>query len=238
MIKILLSNVLASASDLNILTAKMVRGRSVQFKFLTPEWDSLHKTAVFTNGSACVIVREHNWNDNVVDIPPEVLEFPNRIVKCGVYGTDADGKILPTLWATLGTVFPSAYPSGTPTESVPPTPAIWEDLQLQIGNISELKTEEKRNLVGAINELYSAIDSVDINSNSVLDHIILRSSTDNSKKLFKLTVDDSGVLSVSCIGEEDVPDDPEIPDTEAELICSSILGVAELGELELGDYEV
>lgn len=154
MMKVLVNNVVATASDLELLTAGMINGRAVQFEF-TPEWDSLNKTALFTNGEETRRVPEYKWENGVAYIPPEVLTTPHTFVKCGVYGIDDSGNIvIPTLWAELGRVFPSASPDEY-EESVPPTPSAWEDLQRQIGNLSKLNTKEKDSLVKAINEVLS-----------------------------------------------------------------------------------
>lgn len=152
MIEISVSNVIATVTRSSILTAGMVRGRSVKFDF-SSDWEFLNKTAVFTNGLDTRIVPEYKWVDgSLVNIPPEVLATPNCPVKCGVYGIDKEGnKVIPTLWVDIGRVFPSASP-GEYQESVPPTPNTWVDLQNQIGNISKLSTKSKDNLVEAINE--------------------------------------------------------------------------------------
>lgn len=154
MIKVLVNNVVATASNLELLTAGMVNGRAVQFEF-TSEWDSLNKTALFTNGEDTRRVPEYKWENGVAYIPPEVLVTPHTFVKCGVYGIDDSGNIvIPTLWTELGRVFPSASPDEY-QESVPPTPSAWEDLQRQIGNLAKLNTKEKDSLVKAINEVLS-----------------------------------------------------------------------------------
>ena len=152
-------NVLASVSDLQVLTAGMVNGRAVQFSF-SSEWNNLNKTAVFTNGIDTKIVPEYKWENGVAYIPPEVLAVPHHFVRCGVYGINENNEVvIPTLWVDLGRVFPSASP-GEYTESVPPTPNTWDDLQNQIGVLSNLNTQEKANLVKAINEcLAKGIDT-------------------------------------------------------------------------------
>ena len=182
MIKVTVSEVISNATNLEVLTAGMVNGRAVEFA-LSPEWEGLNKTAVFTNGLETRIVPEYKWTDGrIVYIPPEVLSTPHRSVKCGIYGIDTEGKlVIPTLWAELGRVFPSASPNEY-EESVPPTPNIWDDLQNQIGVLSKLDTKEKRNLVGAINEVLAnaitnAVRSInnvlpDENGNVSLDEIL------------------------------------------------------------------
>lgn len=132
-----------------VLTAGMAKTVSVRFAFFE-DWDGLTKTAVFTNGRTTVDVLAAKWDGDTVDVPPEVLAVPGRYVRVGVYGTNASGVVLPTVWASLGKVQPAAEPSGDP--SADPTLPIWAQLQAQIGNLDDLKTYAKDNLVAAINE--------------------------------------------------------------------------------------
>lgn len=132
-----------------VLTAGMAKAVSVRFAF-SEDWDGLTKTAVFTNGRTTVDVLAANWDGDTVMVAPEVLAVPGRYVRVGVYGTNASGVVLPTVWVTLGKVQPAAEPSGDP--SADPTLPIWAQLQQQIGDLKDLKTYDKDNLVAAINE--------------------------------------------------------------------------------------
>lgn len=132
-----------------VLTAGMVKAVSVRFAF-SEDWDGLTKTAVFSNGRDTVDVPAAKWDGDAVDIPPEVLAVAGRYARVGVYGTNASGVILPTVWVTLGKVQPAAEPSGDP--STDPSLPVWAQLQDQIGDLDNLKTYNKDNLVAAINE--------------------------------------------------------------------------------------
>ena len=132
-----------------LLTAGMAKAVSVRFAF-SEEWDGLTKTAVFTNGRATVDVLAAKWDGDAVDIPPEVLAVPGRYARVGVYGTNASGVVLPTVWVSLGKVQPAAEPSGDP--SADPTLPVWAQLQEIIGDLADLTTKAKNNLVAAINE--------------------------------------------------------------------------------------
>lgn len=132
-----------------LLTAGMAKAVSVQFVF-SGDWDGLTKTAVFTNGRAAVDVLAAKWDGDTVMVAPEVLAVPGRYVRVGVYGTNASGVVLPTVWVTLGKVQPAAEPSGDP--STDPTLPVWAQLQEQIGDLADLKTYNKDDLVSAINE--------------------------------------------------------------------------------------
>ena len=136
-------------SPQELLTAGMSKAVTVQFVF-SPEWDGLTKTAVFSNGKTTVDVLAANWDGDTVPVPHEVLAVPGRHARVGVYGADESGVVLPTVWVSLGKVQPAAEPSGDP--STDPTLPVWAQLQEQIGDLNDLKTYNKDNLVAAINE--------------------------------------------------------------------------------------
>lgn len=132
-----------------LLTAGMAKAVTVEFVF-SPEWDGLTKTAVFSNGKTTVDVLAANWDGDTVPVPHEVLAVPGRHARVGVYGADESGVVLPTVWVSLGKVQPGADPSGD--ETADPSLPVWAQLQKQIGDLDDLKTYNKGNLVDAINE--------------------------------------------------------------------------------------
>ena len=137
------------ASPPELLTAGMSKAVTVQFVF-SPEWDGLTKTAVFSNGKTTVDVLAANWDGDTVPVPHEVLAVPGRHARVGVYGADESGVVLPTVWVSLGKIQPGADPSGD--ASADPSLPVWAQLQKQIGDLNDLKTYNKGNLVQAINE--------------------------------------------------------------------------------------
>lgn len=141
------------ASPPELLTAGMAKAVTVEFAF-SDDWDGLTKTAVFSAGRTTVDVLESAWDGNKVVVPHEILADAGPIARVGVYGANADGLILPTVWVTLGKVMPAAEPSGDP--GADPTLPIWAQLQNQIGDLDDLKTYNKGNLVDAINEARSS----------------------------------------------------------------------------------
>ena len=141
------------ASPPELLTAGMSKAVTVQFVFST-EWDGLTKTAVFSAGRTTVDVLESEWDGNKVVVPHEIMADAGPIARVGVYGANADGLILPTVWVTIGKVMPAAEPSGDP--GADPTLPIWAQLQNQIGDLDDLQTYNKGNLVDAINEARSS----------------------------------------------------------------------------------
>lgn len=141
------------ASPPELLTAGMSKAVTVQFVF-SPAWDGLTKTAVFTNGKTTVDVLAASWDGDTVPVPHEVLAVPGRHARVGVYGADESGVVLPTVWVSLGKVQPGADPSGD--ASADPSLPVWAQLQKQIGDLDDLKTYNKGNLVDAINEARSS----------------------------------------------------------------------------------
>lgn len=141
------------ASPPELLTAGMSKAVTVQFVF-SPEWDGLTKTAVFSNGKTTVGVLAANWDGDTVPVPHEVLAVPGRHARVGVYGADESGVVLPTVWVSLGKVQPGADPSGD--ASADPSLPVWAQLQKQIGDLDDLQTYNKGNLVDAINEARSS----------------------------------------------------------------------------------
>lgn len=131
-------------------TSGMV-GARIKFSF-SSEWAGLSKTAVFTNGDTTIDVL--NVADEIT-IPHEVLAISGKKLKVGVYGYTVgdNGNIeiaIPTVYADLGRVVKGADPSGD--ISIDPTLPVWAQIQGIIGNLNDLDTEAKNNLVAAINE--------------------------------------------------------------------------------------
>lgn len=141
------------ASPPELLTAGMAKAVTVEFVF-SDDWDGLTKTAVFSNGKTTVDVLAANWDGDTVPVPHEVLAVPGRHARVGVYGADESGVILPTVWVSLGKVQPGADPSGD--ASADPSLPVWAQLQKQIGDLDDLQTYNKGNLVDAINEARSS----------------------------------------------------------------------------------
>ena len=123
-------------------------GAQVALEFRDPIWETLGKTAVFRGA----VTRDVPVTGNQVTIPWETVTRAGGKLYLGLYGTDGTGALaLPTVWAELGDIVGAADPSGD--LSVEATPALWEQTLALIGDPQTLKTQEKANLVGAINEI-------------------------------------------------------------------------------------
>ena len=130
------------------LTAGM-RGKQILLEF-SPEWEGLAKTVIFSNGD---MTRDVMFRGNPVTIPEEILEGPLKKLTVGVYGVGADGSLaIPTVRALGPVILPGVQPSGEPAAE--PVIPLWEKIHAQLGDLGELDTETKENLVAAINEMW------------------------------------------------------------------------------------
>ena len=137
-----------TASRRELLVEGAVNVNIVQFVF-SSDWDGLTKTAVFQSGSDKYSVLLDESNE--APIPWEVLQNPRRTLYAGVYGTNGESLVLPTIWASLGTIQEGANPG---QDTQPPTPSVYEQILAKIGDLDALATSAKDSLVSAINELY------------------------------------------------------------------------------------
>ena len=128
------------------LTSGMV-GLQCEFVF-DDAWDGLARTAVFWAGNE---KRDVLLTGAVCTVPWEVLKTAGYQLVIGVYGTNAEGTlVIPTVYAMCGGIASGADPSGD--ESTDPTLPVWGQIQGMIGNLENLETESKDNMVDAINE--------------------------------------------------------------------------------------
>ncbi len=102
------------------LTSGSVNVYIAQFKF-SPDWDGLTRTAMFqTDGEPVSVLLNDSGQ---CSIPWEVLTSHGRKLTAGVFGTRNGDVVLPTIWASLGTIQEGAAPG---EDARPPTPDLWE----------------------------------------------------------------------------------------------------------------
>lgn len=143
--KIKITGTDVAVSDLENITSGMI-GATVSIEY-DDTWEGLNKQVVFSGPLGAV-----NADGNT--IPPEVLRLSGHELKVGVYGYMDDGsRAIPTIWASLGMIQAGTDPEGD--ETAAPTLPVWARMQNQIGNLDDLKTKAKTDLVAAINELAS-----------------------------------------------------------------------------------
>lgn len=145
MIKVRYSKVNGRCMLREPLTSGMV-GQPIHFEY-SHDFDGLAVTAVFTDGKNTVDVV--NPGSECI-IPHEVLTTVGATVKVGIYATRGEELVIPTVYATIGVVLRGANPNEGSSGS--PTIPMWSQIQEIIGDLNDLETEAKNNLVAAINE--------------------------------------------------------------------------------------
>lgn len=119
------------------VTSGSVNAYEVQFKF-SADWEGLDRTAVFAAGEAQVSVVLDS--SNACTIPWEALQSPRRELRAGVYGTKGGEVVLPTVWASLGTIREGCSPG---EEAQPPTPDVYGQI-LAAANQAEQTAQSVR----------------------------------------------------------------------------------------------
>ena len=131
MFTLFVSSASVAVEEKEVITAGRV-GLQCSIRF-SPDWDGLVKTAVFDGAeSRDVIVTGER-----VTIPAECLAAAGDCLKAGFYGKSTDGAVvIPTVWASLGMIEHSVYPSGR--EGAAPTPDVVAQIQQAAANAEEL----------------------------------------------------------------------------------------------------
>lgn len=144
--KIQVSGAIAHTLYKKVIPAGII-GAQVELEYSEDIWQGLSKTVIFRGP----VTKDVVTDANIVTIPQEVTEKPMSLLSVGVYGVDADGNLaIPTIWADLGLVRDAANPSGDITTD--PGLPVWAQIQAMIGNLDELETTARDNLVAAVNE--------------------------------------------------------------------------------------
>ena len=122
-------------------------GATVSIEYTDSVWDDLQKTVVFRSA----VTKDVLAAGNEVVVPAEVVSRAGMNLYMGVYGVNAaNNVVIPTIWTDLGMIRSAAAPSGD-TSSDPSLP-VWAQIQAMIGDLDNLDTAAKSNLVAAINE--------------------------------------------------------------------------------------
>lgn len=133
-------------SSAAMLVAGTVNEYTARFSF-SADWDGYQRVAVF---NADGTEREQLLTDDACDVPWEVLR-PGAYLKVGVYGTK-DGSRMPTIWTSHRQYIHDG--AGPTDEAADPSPVLAEQILQRMGNLGDLKTEDKSSLVAAINEIW------------------------------------------------------------------------------------
>ena len=138
MTKIKINNNSAEIVEAEFYTSGMV-GAKIAFQF-SEEWNGLIKTAVFkTDGVQKDVL---NVTD-VCTIPHECFENAGERLVVGIYGTNGNDVVIPTVYANLGRIKQGADPSGD--ESTEPSLPVWAQIQNDVSDLDTRVTELEQN---------------------------------------------------------------------------------------------
>lgn len=101
-------------------------GIKVAFEF-SNDWENLAKWAVFSDGAES---RDVLLIENICEIPPECIKISGRAITVGLYGTDGDETVIPTIYCNIGKVDPGTELSGYDPEDF--TPSIVDQLSAAV----------------------------------------------------------------------------------------------------------
>ena len=194
MIKVRYSKVNGRCMLREPLTSGMV-GQKIHFEY-SHDFDGLMITAVFTDGKKAINIVNPG---NECIMPHEVLTTVGATVKVGIYAVRGEELVIPTVYATIGTVLRGANPNEGSLGS--PTIPTWQQIQEIIGNLDDLETEAKNNLVSAINEAAKSgggCGCASATDDEIIDALyetgIISPVVDNSGKI--LLADDYNILTL------------------------------------------
>lgn len=195
MIKVRYSKVNGRCMLREPLTSGMV-GQTIHFEY-SHDFDGLMITAIFTDGKNTVNVVNPG---NECIIPHEVLTTVGATVQVGIYAVRDEELVIPTVYATIGTVLRGVNPNEGSSGS--PTIPTWQQIQEIIGDLDDLETEAKNNLVSAINEAAKSggvgCDCTSATDDEIIDALyetgIISPITDSDCKIF--LVDDNNILTL------------------------------------------
>lgn len=116
MIVVTVRNRNAVAIPLSPVTSGAV-GIPVEFRF-SDDWNGLNKTAVFKGSETA---KDVLLTENTAVVPWEVIEDPYGLLEIGVFGSDAESVVIPTVWAEVGRIEPGTELSES--DPADPTPS-------------------------------------------------------------------------------------------------------------------
>ncbi len=152
MIKASIDGLELKISEREPLLAGTVGLNKISLSF-SDEWSIFTKQIDFTNEHSGE-TRRISADVGVCTVPWELLRDEGDIT-CYVRGIGSDGSlVLRTNEANLGTVLEGE--DGDAPDTGTPTPDVCDETAAKIGDLSKLETDEKTQLVGAINELKRA----------------------------------------------------------------------------------
>lgn len=129
MFRIIVEKVITNVQQKEEMTSGSVNTYGVSFEF-SEHWDGTDKTAVFKSNKRGPVHVRLDSNDQC-SIPWEILVDAGAKIEVGVYGTKGDDMVIPTTWASLGTVLLGVTTGAPPKD---PTPSVYQQILTMINN--------------------------------------------------------------------------------------------------------
>lgn len=120
-----------------------------------PEWDGLSIAILFENDAIPGIFEQAAWQGTPVLVPSAVL-VPGQL-RIGCVGTSVAGGSKQLTTQRMARGIPVSRCGGELSQDPAQVAALLEQVLAAIGPLNELETEDKSNLVAAINEVLSKI---------------------------------------------------------------------------------
>lgn len=151
------------------LTSGSVNVNTVRFEF-SEEWSGLIRTAVFKAGAESRSVLLDETGECV--IPWEVLTEPGVTLYAGLYGKQGSEIVLPTVWASLGTILEGVSATGGAARPPTPTPGNGVDDHRLLTH-RDAENQHPIKAIGGLSEKLNAIPQpVEALTNSELEELL------------------------------------------------------------------
>ncbi len=133
----------------SVIVAESLNYLKSQFVFVTNDWKGLEKKAYFTQGETTHSIK---LDENNIAFP---LHLSAGEWAVSVVGREyKNGELVERITTDTATINVRPFKTGTETPFPEPAPTEIEALKAEMGNLTDLETNDKSSLVNAINELY------------------------------------------------------------------------------------
>lgn len=218
--KIYVDGVSANVTDLQKIP-KGIAGAVIEVTYAA-NWEGLKKTAVF----AGAVTRDALNADGDILVPTETVARSGYRLKVGFYGVDGDkNRIIPTLWADLGTVQDAADPSGDPGTN--PELPVWAQLQQEFEKLKEaggLKGDPGFSPIAKVTQTESGAEISITDKDGTTTATVENGKPGAPGDDYVITPDDYAEIAEMAAGLVEVPSDDHINQ-----LINTALGVIENG---------
>lgn len=149
------------------------------------DWDGLSKRLVFSNGD--IIRSVLITSDTPIAVPHEVLTAGKLSISVVGVSENGEKKLTTRKMALPVTVLEAGAQDGDEPDSL--TPELWEQALAAIGDLSDLNTRDKRNLVAAVNE--AAVSGAGGSGGAGIESIAYKCTDTDGGNVYTVTLTDS-----------------------------------------------